>query len=149
MCVCIYIYIYIYIYNMGVCVNDDKSIPIYYNISCDNLLVITRISFSAVIQSLSARGNIKKCSIIFLLYFILLRPHFFSLDNIFKSRLKTMRHILFYNFINSREMSDILFKIYIPVYIYIYLPLRSGRIWHKVNFLKQSLTGLNPEFPFS
>ena len=30
----------------------------------------------------------------------------------------------------------------------IYQPLRSGRIWHKVNF-KRSLTGLNPEFSFS
>ena len=28
-------------------------------------------------------------------------------------------------------------------------PLRSGRIWHKVNFLKRSLTGLNSEFSFS
>ena len=28
-------------------------------------------------------------------------------------------------------------------------PLRSGRIWHKVNFFKQSLTGLNSEFSFS
>ena len=27
-------------------------------------------------------------------------------------------------------------------------PLRSGRIWHKVNF-KRSLTGLNSEFSFS
>ena len=27
--------------------------------------------------------------------------------------------------------------------------LRSGRIWHKVNFFKQSLTGLNSEFSFS
>ena len=31
----------------------------------------------------------------------------------------------------------------------IYQPLRSGRIWHKVNFFKQSLTGLNSEFSFS
>ena len=30
----------------------------------------------------------------------------------------------------------------------IYQPLRSGRIWHKVNF-KRSLTGLNSEFSFS
>ena len=28
-------------------------------------------------------------------------------------------------------------------------PLRSGRIWHKVNFFQQSLTGLNSEFSFS
>ena len=28
-------------------------------------------------------------------------------------------------------------------------PLRSGRIWHKVIFFKQSLTGLNSEFSFS
>ena len=28
-------------------------------------------------------------------------------------------------------------------------PLRSGRIWHKVNFFKRSLTGLNSEFSFS
>ena len=28
-------------------------------------------------------------------------------------------------------------------------PLRSGRIWHKVIFLEQSLTGLNSEFSFS
>ena len=28
-------------------------------------------------------------------------------------------------------------------------PLRSGRIWHKVNFLKRSLTGLNSDFSFS
>ena len=28
-------------------------------------------------------------------------------------------------------------------------PLRSGRIWHKVNFLKRSLTGLISEFSFS
>ena len=33
--------------------------------------------------------------------------------------------------------------------IYIYQPLRSGRIWHKVNFFKRSLTGLNSEFSFS
>ena len=33
--------------------------------------------------------------------------------------------------------------------IYIYQPLRSGRIWHKVNDFKQSLTGLNSEFYFS
>ena len=31
---------------------------------------------------------------------------------------------------------------------HIYQPLRSGRIWHKVN-LKRSLTGLNSEFSFS
>ena len=31
----------------------------------------------------------------------------------------------------------------------IYQPLRSGRIWHRVNFLKRSLTGLNSEFSFS
>ena len=28
-------------------------------------------------------------------------------------------------------------------------PLRSGRIWHKVNFFKRSLAGLNSEFSFS
>ena len=28
-------------------------------------------------------------------------------------------------------------------------PLRSGRIWHKVNFFKRSLRGLNSEFSFS
>ena len=28
-------------------------------------------------------------------------------------------------------------------------PLRSGRIWHKINDLKRSLTGLNSEFSFS
>ena len=28
-------------------------------------------------------------------------------------------------------------------------PLRSDRIWHKVNFFKQSLTGFNSEFSFS
>ena len=32
--------------------------------------------------------------------------------------------------------------------IHIYQPLRSSRIWHKVNF-KRSLTGLNSEFSFS
>ena len=32
---------------------------------------------------------------------------------------------------------------------YIYQPLRSGRIWHKVNFFKRSLTGLNSEFSFT
>ena len=31
----------------------------------------------------------------------------------------------------------------------IYQPLRSGKIWHKVNFFKRSLTGLNSEFSFS
>ena len=34
-------------------------------------------------------------------------------------------------------------------YIYIYQPLRSGRIWHKRSIFKQSLTGLNSEFSFS
>ena len=34
-------------------------------------------------------------------------------------------------------------------YIHIYQPLRSGRIWHKVNFFKRSFTGLNSEFSFS
>ena len=34
-------------------------------------------------------------------------------------------------------------------YISIYQPFRSGRIWHKVNFLKRGLTGLNSEFFFS
>ena len=33
--------------------------------------------------------------------------------------------------------------------IHIYQPIRSGRIWHKVNFFKRSLTGLNSEFSFS
>ena len=33
-------------------------------------------------------------------------------------------------------------------YNHIYQPLRSGRMWHKVNF-KRSLTGLNSEFSFS
>ena len=33
--------------------------------------------------------------------------------------------------------------------IHIYQPLRSDRIWHKVNFFKRSLTGLNSEFSFS
>ena len=28
-------------------------------------------------------------------------------------------------------------------------PLRSGRIWHKINLFKRSLTGLNSEFSFS
>ena len=28
-------------------------------------------------------------------------------------------------------------------------PLRSDRIWHKVNFFKRSSTGLNSEFSFS
>ena len=32
---------------------------------------------------------------------------------------------------------------------HIYQPLRLGRIWHKVNFFKRSLTGLNSEFSFS
>ena len=32
---------------------------------------------------------------------------------------------------------------------HIYQPLRLGRIWHKVNFFKQSLTGLNSELSFS
>ena len=32
---------------------------------------------------------------------------------------------------------------------YIYQPLRSGRIWHKVNFFKQSLTCLNSVISFS
>ena len=32
---------------------------------------------------------------------------------------------------------------------HIYQPLRSGRIWHQVNFFKRSLTGLNTEFSFS
>ena len=31
----------------------------------------------------------------------------------------------------------------------IYQPLLSGRIWHKVNFFKRSLTGFNSEFSFS
>ena len=33
--------------------------------------------------------------------------------------------------------------------IHIYQTLRSGRIWHNVNFFKRSLTGLNSEFSFS
>ena len=32
---------------------------------------------------------------------------------------------------------------------HIYQPLRSGRIWHKVNFKAEFLTGLNSEFSFS
>ena len=37
-----------------------------------------------------------------------------------------------------------------PFIIFIFTqPLRSGRIWHKVNFFKRSLTGLNSEFSFS
>ena len=28
-------------------------------------------------------------------------------------------------------------NIYIYIYIYIYQPLRSGRIWHRVNFLAE------------
>ena len=32
---------------------------------------------------------------------------------------------------------------------HIYQPLRSARIWHKVNFFKRSLTGLDSEFSFS
>ena len=32
--------------------------------------------------------------------------------------------------------------------IYIYQPLHTGRIWHKVNF-KRILTDLNSEFSFS
>ena len=32
---------------------------------------------------------------------------------------------------------------------YIYQPLRSGRMWHKVNFFKRCFTGLNSEFSFS
>ena len=32
---------------------------------------------------------------------------------------------------------------------HIYQPLHSGRIWHKVNLFKRSLTGLNSEFSFS
>ena len=39
--------------------------------------------------------------------------------------------------------------IVIGVLGYIYQPLRSGRIWHKVNFFKRSLTGLKSEFSFS
>ena len=35
------------------------------------------------------------------------------------------------------------------IYIHIYQPLRSGRIWHKVNFFKRSLKGLKSEFSFS
>ena len=31
----------------------------------------------------------------------------------------------------------------------IYQPLRSDRIWYKVNFFTRSLTGLNSEFSFS
>ena len=34
-------------------------------------------------------------------------------------------------------------------FYHIYQPLHSGRIWHKVNFFKRSLTGLNSEFSFS
>ena len=33
-------------------------------------------------------------------------------------------------------------------YVPIYQPLRSGRILHKVNDFKRSLTGLNSEFSF-
>ena len=32
---------------------------------------------------------------------------------------------------------------------YIYHPLRSGRIWHKVSLFKWSLTGSNSEYFFS
>ena len=35
------------------------------------------------------------------------------------------------------------------LYHHIYQLLRSGKIWHKVNFFKRSLTGLNSEFSFS
>ena len=43
-------------------------------------------------------------------------------------------------------------RFYIDEFLYFTLftqPLRSGGIWHKVNFLKLSLTGLNSEFSFS
>ena len=36
-----------------------------------------------------------------------------------------------------------------PLHNHIYQPLCSGTIWHKVNFFKQSLKGLNSEFSFS
>ena len=36
---------------------------------------------------------------------------------------------------------------WMPLIYHIYQPLRSGRIWHKVNF-KRSLTGLNSEYSF-
>ena len=38
----------------------------------------------------------------------------------------------------------------VPVILILFTQtLRSGRIWHKVNFFKRSLTGLNSEFSFS
>ena len=39
-------------------------------------------------------------------------------------------------------------KIKLHKYVYISQPLCPGRIWHKVNIFKQSLTGLNSEFSF-
>ena len=42
------------------------------------------------------------------------------------------------------------FPVYGPMLNTIFTqPLRSGRIWHKVNIFKRSLTGLNSKFSFS
>ena len=57
--------------------------------------------------------------------------------------------IYIYIYIYTHKYIYIYIYIYIYVYIYhIYQPLRSGRIWHKVNF-KRILTGFNSEFSFS
>ena len=66
-------------------------------------------------------------------------------------------HIFFIGLVRLKKVLEIIpyfdstpcVYIYIYIYIYVYQPLGSGRIWQKVNFLKQSLTGLNLEFSFS
>ena len=47
-----------------------------------------------------------------------------------------------------RILELVIYNIIWRIRIYIYQPLRSGWIWHKVNF-KRSLAGLNSEFSFS
>ena len=44
----------------------------------------------------------------------------------------------------TKSVGELLFKCN-PLY----QPFRSGKIWHKVNFFKRSLIGLNSEFSFS
>ena len=48
---------------------------------------------------------------------------------------------------SSHKIATLCSAIYI--YIYIYQPLYTSRMWHKVIFFNQSLIDLNSEFSFS
>ena len=109
----IYVYIYIYIYIVQL---EGNS----------NLIKLSLYTLSMWVLSYKP-GRKRRCinshtSITYIDLFDI--PHIFYMRIIYTHCLQTLTGYYWYIYI------------YIYIHTYIYQPLRSGRIWHKVNFFK-------------